>query len=111
MSGHWRLVKIIRRPMKIASTTTANCCPATPVSAAVNKPAATLPAGPSAVRAWPLRSVPRAKPMADRMAQIRLNPPAKDVDVSVCIANWNCLDYLRGCLQSLCRRPGKRTLR
>jgi N-acetylglucosaminyl-diphospho-decaprenol L-rhamnosyltransferase len=27
------------------------------------------------------------------------------IDVSVCIANWNCLDLLRGCLESLQDRP------
>ena len=27
------------------------------------------------------------------------------VDVSVCIVNWNCKDVLRGCLQSLCDQP------
>ncbi len=27
------------------------------------------------------------------------------VDVSVCIANWNCRDYLRGCLESLLDVP------
>jgi GT2 family glycosyltransferase len=26
-------------------------------------------------------------------------------DVSICIANWNCKDYLRGCLQSILDRP------
>ena len=26
-------------------------------------------------------------------------------DVSVCIANWNCRDYLRGCLESLLDDP------
>ncbi len=27
------------------------------------------------------------------------------IDVSVCIANWNCRDYLRGCLESLHDQP------
>ena len=37
--------------------------------------------------------------------------PARDAiavavpDVSVCIANWNCRDYLRGCLESLLDDP------
>src|SRR5262245_52512173 len=36
----------------------------------------------------------------------RLRGPATDApDVSVCIANWNCRDYLRGCLASLLESP------
>jgi GT2 family glycosyltransferase len=31
--------------------------------------------------------------------------PAEPVDVSVCIANWNCIDHLRGCLRSLLEQP------
>ncbi len=31
--------------------------------------------------------------------------PAQTVDVTVCIANWNCRDYLRDCLQSLLENP------
>src|SRR6516164_9278220 len=27
------------------------------------------------------------------------------IDVSVCIANWNCCDMLRGCLESLLDQP------
>ena len=30
---------------------------------------------------------------------------ADDIDVSVCIANWNCRDLLRACLESLHDRP------
>ena len=33
-----------------------------------------------------------------------LAPPAAP-DVSVCIANWNCVDLLRRCLQSLFEQP------
>src|SRR4051812_44237744 len=32
-------------------------------------------------------------------------PPADGIDVSVCIANWNCRELLRACLASLHRRP------
>ncbi len=32
-------------------------------------------------------------------------PPDGPVDVSVCIANWNCSNLLRGCLESLLDRP------
>jgi len=31
--------------------------------------------------------------------------PARTVDVTVCIANWNCRDYLQACLQSLLENP------
>lgn len=31
--------------------------------------------------------------------------PADTIDVSVCIANWNCIDFLRGCLRSLLEQP------
>jgi len=31
--------------------------------------------------------------------------PADAIDVSVCIANWNCVEYLRACLQSLLHQP------
>jgi GT2 family glycosyltransferase len=34
----------------------------------------------------------------------RLTRPAAP-DVSVCIANWNCAELLRRCLQSLVRQP------
>ena len=51
------------------------------------------PADPPAVR-------PRAPARGVRAA------PATGVpDVSVCIANWNCRDYLRGCLESLLDDP------
>lgn len=40
---------------------------------------------------------------------VPLTPPppagAGPPDVSVCIANWNCRDYLLGCLESLLRTP------
>jgi GT2 family glycosyltransferase len=36
----------------------------------------------------------------------RVRAPAADApDVSVCIANWNCRDYLHGCLTSLLESP------
>lgn len=35
-----------------------------------------------------------------------VRPPSADpIDVSVCIANWNCKDYLRQCLESLLDVP------
>lgn len=35
----------------------------------------------------------------------RSRPAAPAVDVTVCIANWNCRDYLRACLDSLVNVP------
>ena len=35
---------------------------------------------------------------------VHLAPPTSP-DVSVCIANWNCVDLLRRCLQSLFDQP------
>ncbi len=35
----------------------------------------------------------------------KLAPPDGPVEVSVCIANWNCRDLLRACLQSLHDQP------
>jgi GT2 family glycosyltransferase len=52
------------------------------------------PLDPPAVR-------PRAAPAADR----RAGPAVAAPDVSVCVANWNCKDYLRGCLESLLDDP------
>jgi len=53
-----------------------------------------------------LRS-PSARPPAQRSGGVRgtLAP-----DVSVCIANWNCKDYLRICLRSLLDLPQDATL-
>jgi N-acetylglucosaminyl-diphospho-decaprenol L-rhamnosyltransferase len=43
---------------------------------------------------------------ARKTAPFRACPtPAQTVDVTVCIANWNCRDYLRDCLQSLLEDP------
>jgi len=36
---------------------------------------------------------------------VRRDSTVRTVDVSVCIANWNCLEYLRGCLESLLDVP------
>ncbi|WP_020472983.1 glycosyltransferase family 2 protein [Zavarzinella formosa] len=36
--------------------------------------------------------------------------PVETIDVSVCIANWNCIEYLRACLQSLLDQPQGVTL-
>jgi GT2 family glycosyltransferase len=43
-------------------------------------------------------------PQALRTAETAAPPPAV-VDVSVCIANWNCRDLLRRCLESLYDQP------
>lgn len=42
-------------------------------------------------------------------AALSTTSAAATVDVSVCIANWNCRDLLRGCLRSL--RPGLQKIR
>jgi GT2 family glycosyltransferase len=36
---------------------------------------------------------------------VRAAPATGVLDVSVCIANWNCREYLRGCLESLLDDP------
>jgi GT2 family glycosyltransferase len=47
---------------------------------------------------------PPPRPAGERPAPVR--GPVTDVpDVSVCIANWNCRDYLRDCLASLLHSP------
>lgn len=43
-------------------------------------------------------------PVRLRAPTTRPTAPARPV-VSVCIANWNCRDYLRGCLKSLLESP------
>ncbi|MCC6418839.1 MAG: glycosyltransferase family 2 protein [Gemmataceae bacterium] len=40
-----------------------------------------------------------------RRAARRLHPAPEPVEVSVCIANWNCRDLLRACLESVLDRP------
>lgn len=37
----------------------------------------------------------------ERAANSRKRAAEGEVDISVCIVNWNCRDYLQGCLQSL----------
>src|SRR5438876_833971 len=44
--------------------------------------------------------VPRRRRAA--VAPRETRPP---VEVSVCIVNWNCCEYLRACLRSLLERP------
>src|SRR6476646_9833028 len=46
--------------------------------------------------------------MSDNLApprHPRAAPAVASPDVSVCVANWNCKDYLRGCLESLLDDP------
>src|SRR6185437_7581850 len=99
-------------------------------AAAVGQVAA-LPSGPLAVRAAALRPLPRpgtlgrrmSNPLASVAPDLAPAPPAVEpprpqrrdrsaawrrqflaegpVDVTVCIANWNCRDLLRACLESL----------
>jgi hypothetical protein len=54
----------------------------------------------------PLPDAPAARPWptASRPSAVRTDLPAAP-DVSVCIANWNCRDYLRDCLHSLLHSP------
>jgi N-acetylglucosaminyl-diphospho-decaprenol L-rhamnosyltransferase len=64
-------------------------------------PAAAAPGGPPASRLRPRR---RSRAAAARAAW-RLGAATGQVDVSVCIANWNCRDLLRACLESLHDQP------
>lgn len=48
---------------------------------------------------------PRLLDQARDWRPIWTHSPAETISVSVCIANWNCLDYLRQCLQSLIHQP------
>jgi N-acetylglucosaminyl-diphospho-decaprenol L-rhamnosyltransferase len=52
---------------------------------------------------------PPPDPLPALAARRRAGPPRGTVAaspvVSVCIANWNCRDYLRGCLESLLDNP------
>src|SRR5262249_7830609 len=97
-------------------------------SAAAVAPRAALPPGALAVRPRAVRPVPRPRTLGDRMAEphtrVAHRPsPAQTrarrarrrwrqhffatgpVEVTVCIANWNCRDLLRACLESLHDRP------
>jgi GT2 family glycosyltransferase len=47
----------------------------------------------------------RRRRAARRAAWRRQFLDSGPIDVSVCIANWNCLDLLRGCLESLQDQP------
>src|SRR3954449_8959709 len=47
----------------------------------------------------------RPRSAAARAGAVRAVPAVDAPDVSVCIANWNCRDYLRGCLESLLDDP------
>src|SRR5258708_22519146 len=49
----------------------------------------------------PSACVLRARATSARETQAKSEP----IDVSVCIANWNCREMLHGCLQSLHDQP------
>jgi N-acetylglucosaminyl-diphospho-decaprenol L-rhamnosyltransferase len=57
-----------------------------------------------AVEAPASRLRPVTRPIGTSRALVR-EPATITPDVSVCIANWNCRDYLRGCLRSLLELP------
>src|SRR5947208_15839591 len=48
---------------------------------------------------------PRRRPASLQPAWVQSITDAGPIDVSVCIANWNCRDMLRACLESLHDRP------
>jgi GT2 family glycosyltransferase len=52
-----------------------------------------------------LNLTPRRSRSARRLAWRRQFLDQRPVDVSVCIANWNCRDLLRACLESLQDQP------
>jgi GT2 family glycosyltransferase len=62
------------------------------------------PAPPAAPRSRE-RSPARRELVSSQSAWLRGFATAGPVDVSVCIANWNCRDWLRGCLESLHDQP------
>lgn len=65
-------------------------------------PAVVIPVPAAAAAHTPVSAEPALLPARPRRAARRLTTPeAGPVDVSVCIANWNCRDALRGCLESL----------
>jgi GT2 family glycosyltransferase len=43
--------------------------------------------------------------MSEAVARPSTEPSTNSIDVSVCIANWNCRELLRSCLDSLLRQP------
>src|SRR3954463_13412141 len=47
---------------------------------------------------------PGMRPGRERVGRAR-EPVVATPDVSVCIANWNCCDYLQACLESLLDLP------
>lgn len=53
----------------------------------------------------PASTAPVARPRAPIARPAARKSPIAIPDVSVCIANWNCRDYLRACLESLLDRP------
>src|SRR3954453_156140 len=58
---------------------------------------------PTVVRGqWPVVSEGREDPFTDHWPR---TPAPGPIDVSVCIANWNCRELLRACLASLHDQP------
>jgi GT2 family glycosyltransferase len=47
---------------------------------------------------WPRR---QTRPVPVRARQAGAATAAEPIDISVCIANWNCREFLRNCLESL----------
>src|SRR5438552_9582651 len=48
---------------------------------------------------------PRRRPADFQPAWVQSITDAGPIDVTVCIANWNCRDLLRACLESLHDQP------
>ena len=52
-----------------------------------------------------LQVASRSSAVSSFPPRLRENRASSTIDVSVCIANWNCRDLLRDCLRSLLRQP------
>ena len=59
----------------------------------------TVPFAPKAVAA------PRPAGRTRDWRPVWAHSPVETIDVSVCVANWNCVEYLRACLASLLHQP------
>src|SRR5207249_541570 len=53
----------------------------------------------------PSAAPPRRRPTGLTPAWLQDFTDDGPIDVTVCIANWNCRDLLRACLESLCDQP------